>query len=366
MKTSFAFLTEHYKCLEDCAFCCLCEPEVPDEELSVFLSDERLKSQILRKFADGEYKYVIKLKNGHGACSFLAQKRCTIYEQRPLYCRLYPFQRHFSTRLQITANLSCRGLWESSGENLKTVVSAYIPEEKKIERMIGQLEKRYADVIEGLEADGVYISQSDLQKLVLEIMPLFTTKRGLEKILSFADGNELATADPSEIENTEVTADAEKYADEMSIEVFSEKDIVNLPVYPAQNLDWLLLKFENGKLRWYKMNEEGLLKAESIIVHTSKLKPMNEEAKQLLENYIRLLNERDLTYGNALLLTDFSNNEIPVISNYLGALATSVLELWWRANLFADTSTIDAKALREGIIFYDADYLDKPTLGAVF
>ncbi|MCX8174509.1 MAG: YkgJ family cysteine cluster protein [Thermoplasmata archaeon] len=365
MEISYAFLTDNYRCLDGCAFCCLCEPEIPDEELATFLSDENLKPMVLRKFADGEYKYVIKLKNRHGACSFLQERKCTIYSARPLYCRLYPFQRHLSTRLQITANLSCRGLWENSGENPRTVASALLPGEKKIARIAGQLKERYRETIEGMEEDGVYIAQPEVQKLVLELLPLFTTEAGLEKILSFADGNELASAEPSEIRATEVVVDAEKYASEMSLEVFSEKEILNLPVYPAPNLDWCILRFENGNLKWYRMDEEGGLKPERNIELTAKLKPLDDEAKALLERYLGLLNERDLTYGNALLLTDFSHNEIPVLSNYLGALATSVLELWWRANLFAH-HVIDRAALREGIIFYDADYLDKPTLGAVF
>ncbi|MEM4161290.1 MAG: YkgJ family cysteine cluster protein [Thermoplasmata archaeon] len=365
MKTSFAFLTENYRCLDNCAFCCLCEPEIPAEELALFLSNEEWKEKVQRKFADGELKYVIKLKNRHGACSFLSQKKCTIYGQRPLYCRLYPFQRYLSTRLQITANLSCRGLWESDGEDIRKVAEQFLPEEKVIARTVKEVEERYRETKEGMEEDGVYTSQEELQKLVLEILPLFTTEEGLEKILSFADTNEFAVSSPSEIFDAEVNVDAAKYASQMSLEVFREKDIVNLPVYSTPSLDWFVLRFEKGMLRWYRMEEDGELVFVKNVEHEEKLLPLTEDAKKLLERYILLLNERDLTYGNALLLTDFSANEIPVLSNYLGALATSVLELWWRANLFA-SSEIDFNAMREGIVFYDADYLDKPTLGAVF
>jgi len=362
MEVSQAFLTQTYKCLEGCAFCCLCEPEVPNEELSFFLSDEKLKSAVQKKFADGEHKYVLKLRNGHGACIFLENKRCKIYEKRPLYCRLYPFQRHLSTRLQITANLSCRGLWLGEGEKVSEIAERLAGAMKGFGRVFGMLRERYRNAMERMEE--AYISQQEVQNLVLEILPNFTTKEGLEKILSFADQNEMRFAEASEICNTEPCVDAEEYAEQVSIEVFKERDVLNLPVYSTPSLEWFVLKFENGKLNWYSMNEEGELEFVRYARNEGGLKELDEEARELLQDYVKLLNARDITYGNALLLTDFSKNEIPVISNYLGALATSVLELWWRANLFAEQK-ITANALKEGIIFYDADYLDKPTLGAI-
>ena len=51
---------------------------------------------------------------------------------------------------------------------------------------------------------------------------------------------------------------------------------------------------------------------------------------------------------------------------YYGSLATSVLDVMWRASLldyFFGTG-MGARGIREAIIFYDMDRLDAPTIGA--
>jgi hypothetical protein len=51
---------------------------------------------------------------------------------------------------------------------------------------------------------------------------------------------------------------------------------------------------------------------------------------------------------------------------YYGVLATSSLEVLWRSALVAHVQgrKIDAEGVREGIIYYDMDRLDAPTIGA--
>jgi hypothetical protein len=51
---------------------------------------------------------------------------------------------------------------------------------------------------------------------------------------------------------------------------------------------------------------------------------------------------------------------------YYGALASSGLDLLWRASLIAylNGSALDEAGIMEGIIFYDMDRLDAPTIGA--
>jgi len=363
METNHAFLTQSYTCYDNCAFCCLCEPEIPTEELPEFLGDAELKAHLLRKFVDGEYKYVIKMRNRHGACIFLQHRRCTIYNKRPLYCRLYPLQRHLSTRLQITANLSCRGMWAEQGEPIEKIAQRFALSEK-YSAVIEHLNERYTSAREDMEFTNTYISQEMCQKIVNALLELFTTKEGLAKILTFADNNENPVAEEDEIKTCKADVDVDEYATKMSIDVFSENELLNLPVYPTPAFEWFVLRHENSRLNWYLMDEEGNLRHVKSVENFEQLKPLSAEAQSLMEQYLELLNARDITYGNALLLTESSEYEIPVISNYLGALATSCLELWWRANLFAGKE-VDVGAMREGIIFYDADYLDKPTYGAV-
>ncbi|MGB9635630.1 MAG: YkgJ family cysteine cluster protein [Thermoplasmata archaeon] len=364
MEVSYAFMGSRYTCYDKCAYCCLCEPEIPDTELPKFLSQPELKENVIRKFSDGEYKYVIKLKNKHGACIFLKQRKCGIYLHRPLYCRLYPLQRHLSTRLQYTANLSCRGLWANSGEEITELANRNGIDEHQYRNAIKVINERYRNAKAEMEEYDIYISQQELQQKVSEILPLLTTKEGLGKVVSFADANEFGSVETAEIIGAEISMNPDKYATEMSLDVFAEKELLNLPVYPGKNFEWYVLRYDKPALNWYLMDEEGNLTFHKSVEDFTHLKNLTHEAKNLLEAYIELLNKRDITYGNAILLTEFYRYEVPLISNYLGALATSVLEVWWRANLFAE-NIIGREAMQEGIIFYDADYLDKPTYGAV-
>jgi hypothetical protein len=57
-----------------------------------------------------------------------------------------------------------------------------------------------------------------------------------------------------------------------------------------------------------------------------------------------------------------------VLNAYLGTLATTVLDLLWRASMLARFEDAGIKMLgrRElinGIVFYDGDILDAPALG---
>jgi hypothetical protein len=48
-------------------------------------------------------------------------------------------------------------------------------------------------------------------------------------------------------------------------------------------------------------------------------------------------------------------------------LATNVLDLWWRSSFLAhlrQRTELGAAEIREGIVFFDMDLLDLPTIGA--
>ncbi|MGD0818355.1 MAG: hypothetical protein ABR986_08175, partial [Methanomassiliicoccales archaeon] len=51
---------------------------------------------------------------------------------------------------------------------------------------------------------------------------------------------------------------------------------------------------------------------------------------------------------------------------FLGVLSTSVLDLIWRASLIAHVkgTKLDGEGVREGVIYYDMDRLDGPSIGA--
>ena len=56
----------------------------------------------------GPYKYEMVKKNGR--CVFLSGKKCTIYENRPLICRFYPFTMFRDDEYVFEADQDCQGI----------------------------------------------------------------------------------------------------------------------------------------------------------------------------------------------------------------------------------------------------------------
>jgi len=81
-----------------CLLCGKCCRDQPNRKRRILLTDydlERIKkSQVKVNFYKevepiGAFKYQMLQKDGE--CVFLSSGRCTIYEDRPLICRFYPF-----------------------------------------------------------------------------------------------------------------------------------------------------------------------------------------------------------------------------------------------------------------------------------
>ncbi len=83
-------------------------------------------------------------------------------------------------------------------------------------------------------------------------------------------------------------------------------------------------------------------------------------------NYLRVLNSRDSMLGYAYYLVDAYGYEDPVANTYFGMMATTALDLLWRSSLLAyiQRGGLDKNGVMEGIISYDMDRLDAPTIGA--
>ena len=78
------------------------------------------------------------------------------------------------------------------------------------------------------------------------------------------------------------------------------------------------------------------------------------------------MNRRDSLLGYSYYLIDDYGYDDPLSNVYYGALATSAIDLLWRASLLAYIwgGRLDREGMKEGIIFYDMDRLDAPTIGA--
>jgi hypothetical protein len=83
-------------------------------------------------------------------------------------------------------------------------------------------------------------------------------------------------------------------------------------------------------------------------------------------SYLSTVNRRESMLGYAYYLVDDYGYEDPVANTYYGAMAAAALDLLWRSSLVAHlrNGKLDRQGMIEGIIAYDMDRLDAPTIGA--
>jgi len=86
-----------------------------------------------------------------------------------------------------------------------------------------------------------------------------------------------------------------------------------------------------------------------------------------MKAYLRLVNARDCFLGHAAYMCDMDDYAHNFAQVYMGVLASNALDLWWRSSFLAHLAGVDGigrREVREGIVFFDMDLLDLPSIGA--
>ncbi|MGC8581445.1 MAG: YkgJ family cysteine cluster protein [Thermoplasmata archaeon] len=95
-----------FVCLSDCGYCCTEGPEL-------FISDKMYEDKYIEKI-NGKTNIKTKKK-----CIFNNdEKKCVIYENRPMHCRLYPLRIFISDNVDYTVDFSCPGTNFENEEDL--------------------------------------------------------------------------------------------------------------------------------------------------------------------------------------------------------------------------------------------------------
>ncbi|MCK9548765.1 MAG: YkgJ family cysteine cluster protein [Sphaerochaeta sp.] len=88
-----------FSCVEGCTYCCGVEPGyvfLSQDDLDrlcakTSLSAERFIERYCHKVNMGSFKLVSLLEQPNYDCIFLKDRRCSVYDARPIQCRTYPF-----------------------------------------------------------------------------------------------------------------------------------------------------------------------------------------------------------------------------------------------------------------------------------
>ncbi len=348
------------------------------EELAVFRSRE-LDDGLTREHAQGyvtDEPTAIRLQGSNGACHFLRDKRCTVHDIRPAFCRQFPVQLHALHRIQLNVNLGCRGITDG-GDNLaefgKSIVAS-IPN-KTQEEELARVGERVAWFEEASKEKEVYQEPGRLRAAARGIIPNLADVGGIGKLLAFTNTMpEIGEMPPENILEmvlaSEPPDDLELIASQGNYEMLELDNTASLPVYVDEKLRWNTFRAGGGKIHWMMLHEDGKMEPMGAFeMDEVSFMPPNDDARQVFADYAELLNSRDQFLGYSYHVCADMDFEYDLMTVYLGLLATTMLDLWWRASLVGKIlgiDKLDGKLALEGIRAYDMDCLDMPTMGEFF
>ncbi|HIH01316.1 TPA: YkgJ family cysteine cluster protein [Thermoplasmata archaeon] len=365
-----------YRCIDGCALCCLCQPELLQEEERAFRNDPELAAGVTDSHISSEVEgAAIKLRGKHGACHFLRDdRRCEIYDRRSHYCRTFPLNVFVGWRIQVNANLSCRGIG-LPGEDLEGLARCLLDEHgtDRLTEEVASAGDVFTQFVRNSRDAGVAQSFSSVREAAEKLQDELTDSIGLSRVMTFAEGANLRQNSGApdivrRVRQTEAEADIYERALMDGVELFDLPDLSLLPVYIDQELRWRMFRLVGREIVGYDLREDGRTTEISRTDPNSvDLVPMNEGGRASMREYLKVINARDCFLGHGAYLCDLEGYEFNFAQAYLGAAANNMIDLWWRASLLATHAgkdEIGPPEVREGVVFFDMDLLDLPTIGA--
>lgn len=124
-----------------CGLCCGDTSKKTRHVLLPLVDAQRIAAitnQPIDNFADpvsGKEQYVYEMKKiAKGKCIFLRDNKCTIYENRPLICRFYPFELQTNSKGVYTfaPTNECTGISSGEGKNAQRLSRRYFEDLLKL------------------------------------------------------------------------------------------------------------------------------------------------------------------------------------------------------------------------------------------
>lgn len=341
-----------FACLPGCGFCCTFQPEVSPEEA------RRLRERVspLKTIRGPEGRSYLALQNACGACSLLQRRECTQYDLRPAHCRYFPFHVYFGESVEAYANHTCRGLALAPshlGQAFESSVLANAPP-GKIEREAASAREVFAQFRVRAEAEGAWEDPAPLVAATRARSASLFTRAGLE----------------AEAARTGERAGAEDVL-ALALEPFEGPDPAKRPFYLDRALRWLSFsKRGRDALAVAEMTETGDFRGASVdaIGGLSRWQDAPPALASALGEVLadRLLS-RALFVGGAFDRVDELEYEGTVAEAIAARACEHAAALAVRARVVAAVEpsvALDARALaEEAWRFYDAEFLDQPTIG---
>jgi Fe-S-cluster containining protein len=359
-----AVMGRKVECPDKCGMCCLCQPEVLPNERSFFKT--KFPKALIRSDCEDHHP-ALAMKKGRGSCVFLNNRRCDIYQNRPTFCRQFPYHFYVGERVSVELDLSCRGAWTGRGEDAERQARELA--EASYERLMQTQDEAagvYRSFYDACRETGVMNDPSMIRMSVSENLDNFTNLEYVAKVMDMALEEprlNLGAVTPGAYD----IAELDEAARDAAMGSMGSSDPMSVPVYCDKDWNWNMFMANNGSVEWAVMDDEGDLRHKGFVdVADIGIREPDADGKRVLADYVSILNGRESFLGSVFYNMDQLDYEDDMANSYLGSLTVTIVDLLWRASMldhFMGTG-MGADGIREAIIFYDMDRLDAPTIGA--
>lgn len=353
------------ECPPECGMCCLCQPEVLPEERPFFKKNH--PSCLVRSRGPEPYT-ALALKKGRGSCVFLNGRRCSVYQNRPTYCRQFPYHLYASDRLQVELDLSCRGAWTGKGASaIDEARSLVASAEGRIAEALEQSRAVYSEFYANCREAGVMADPSGLRMSVSENIDMFADLSYLGRIMDMSQIEPIMSIRGIQPDRQLDMNGLTEAGRDAAMESMSSEDPLSVPVYCDSKWNWNMFMAVDGTIEWMVMDDEGELHHKAFAdADAIQLRVPDQAGQAVLRDYVSVLNGRDSFMGSVFSLMDENGYEDDMTNSYYGCLSVTVMDLLWRMSMldhFMGTGC-GADGMREAVMFFDMDRLDAPAIGA--
>jgi Fe-S-cluster containining protein len=370
-----------FRCIEGCALCCLCQPELLPSEAVQFLSIDRLKGSVTRSSIDPSRRAIAMFGSG-GPCKLLRERKCTAYSLRPHFCRIFPVHTHLMWRIQLTADLSCRGVWredwkEKKGEyeDLESygLRELHTYAREKLESELRESAEVYSEFRENCIDAGIWMEPSGLRENASRLISqgYLSSLSGIGKILSAVDTCRNSDLDfrtsLSLAGGTGAEASVSSALEELADEMLSIDSVADRPVFIDRELNWLVFGYDSGHIAKFRLGDKGGISRIGTSDISLKTISVGPSGARSLSEFAGLTNRRDVFLGFVYYIVDDAGYEDSVENIYFENLAMTQLDLLFRSSLVNPSAgrSLEAEQISDGIVFIDMDMHDAPTIGSV-
>jgi Fe-S-cluster containining protein len=334
-----------YRCLEDCGFCCTFTAEVAEPELA------RLRARFPRlPVSRSDGMMLLGLQGGCGACTLLKERKCTAYDLRPAHCRYFPFHVYFGRRTEAYVNRSCRGVEPAPGADLRAEFQAQVADVAPAYRLAleqGRADKAHrAFEAQARAADAWGDVDAEVARLLARGPSWFEP----------STWPPTPTGAPDE-------AGSPTEAWQVALAPFGAEDAAARPFHLAADLTWFSFRGGADGLSVDRMAEGGALEPVADLGPMGSWPALPAEVRSGLFDVVRRLARRDLLAGSIFHLVADTDFAITVADAAEVRFADMAASLALRAEVLRRMGTAPHLLAAEAERFYDAAFLDHPTIG---